>query len=166
MEIWDLYKSDGTLAGVEIKRGEPIPGGVYFLAVEILVRHKDGDYLLMKRDESKPAFPGYYEASAGGAAQKGESPLEAAKRELCEETGIRSETLSEMGHLIYHKMLCYQYICITDVDKNSVTLQEGETVGYKWVSESEFVEFIDSGNMIPTQRERYDGYFRKIGYIK
>ena len=63
-------------------------------------------------------------------------------------------------------MLCHQYLCITDCEKDSVTLQEGETVGYTWVSEAEFIEFINSGNMIPTQRERFDPYFKKLGYVK
>ena len=166
MEIWDAYRRDGTLAGVDLVRGEPIPDEFYFLTVEILVRHTDGDYLLMLRDPTKPSFPGYYEATAGGAAQKGESPLEAALRELYEETGIRVETLEKMGNMVYHQMLCHQYICVTDCKKDSITLQEGETVGYKWVSEDEFITFLNSGKMIPTQRERYDSYFRTLGYIK
>ena len=57
MEIWDGYRIDGTLAGVDIVRGEPIPRGLYFMMVEILVRHVDGDYLLMHRDPKKKAFP-------------------------------------------------------------------------------------------------------------
>ena len=166
MEIWDGYLADGTLAGIDLVRGEPIPDGIYFMTVEILVRHTDGDYLLMMRDPTKPAFPGYLEATAGGAAQKGEDPLTAAIRELREETGIVANRLEPIANMLYHKMLNYQYLCVTDCDKNSVTLQEGETVGYKWVSESEFIDFIDSGKMIPTQRERYDGYFKKLGYVK
>ena len=65
MEIWDGYLADGALAGVDLVRGEPIPDGIYFMTVEILVRHTDGDYLLMMRDPTKPAFPGYLEATAG-----------------------------------------------------------------------------------------------------
>lgn len=166
MEIWDGYLSDGSLAGVDLVRGEPIPDGVYFLAVEILVRHTDGDYLLVQRDYRKPAFPGYFEASAGGAAQKGEDPLTAAKRELREETGIDSDELTELGHMIYKRMLCYQYLCVTDCDKSSVTLQEGETISYKWVSEDEFARFVNSEEIIPNQKERHTEYFRRLGYIK
>lgn len=167
MEIWDGYRIDGTLAGVDLVRGEPIPDGLYFLAVEILVRHTDGDYLVMRRDPRKPAFPGYLEASAGGAAQKGEDPYTAALRELREETGIVADKLEPLANMPYHRhrMLCYQYLCITDCDKSSVTLQEGETVGYEWLSEDEFIAFIHSGKMIPTQRERYEWYFKKLGYI-
>lgn len=166
MEIWDGYRADGSLAGIDLVRGEPIPDGIFFMTVEILVRHIDGDYLLMQRDLTKPAFPGYLEASAGGAAQKGESPYTAAMRELREETGIIAASLEPIANMIYHKMLNYQYLCVTDCDKNSVTLQEGETVGYRWVSEREFVEFVNSDKMIPTQKERYTDYFRKLSYLK
>lgn len=166
MEIWDGYNVDGTLAGVDLVRGEPIPDGIYFMTVEILVRHTDGDYLLMERDPSKPAFPGYLEATAGGAAQKGEDPYTAALRELREETGISAQKLEPIANMPYRHMLNYQYLCVTDCPKDSVTLQEGETVGYRWVTEEDFIAFINSGEMIPTQRERYDPYFRILGYVK
>lgn len=166
MEIWDGYLSDGSLAGVDLVRGEPIPDDLYFLVVEILVRHIDGDYLLMQRDHTKPAFGGYYEATAGGAAQKGENPHAAALRELREETGIIATDLTELGNMIYHKMLCHQYLCVTDCNKSSITLQEGETIAYKWISEDEFIDFVNSGEMIPTQYERHTEYFKKLGYIK
>ena len=166
MEIWDGYNPDGTLAGIDLVRGEPIPEGIYFMTVEILVRHTDGDYLLMQRDHTKPAFPGYLEATAGGAAQKGEDPLTAALRELREETGITAESLQPIANMKYNRMLCYQYLCVTDCDKSSITLQEGETVGYQWVTEGEFVDFVNSDKMIPTQKERYTDYFKKLGYIK
>ncbi len=166
MEIWDGYRADGTPFGIDLIRGEPVPEGVYFLVVEILVRHTGGEYLLMRRDLRKPAFPGYFEATAGGAAQKGEDPLTAALRELREETGIEAEALEPIANMLYRQMICYQYLCVTDCDKDSITLQEGETIGYKWVSESEFIEFISSGDMIPTQKERYTEYFKKLGYIK
>ena len=165
MEIWDAYNKDGTLAGVDIVRGEPIPEGLYFLAVEILVRHTDGDYLLMRRHPKKSAFPNYLEATAGGAAQKGEDAYTAALRELKEETGITATKLMPLGNMTYMHMLCYQYLCVTDCDKSSVTLQDGETVDYKWVKEREFIDFIHSGEMIPTQRERYDSYFKTMGYV-
>lgn len=165
MEIWDGYNIDGTLAGVDIERGEPIPDGLYFMTVEILIRHTDGDYLLMRRDPNKHAFPGYLEATAGGAAQKGEDAYTAALRELREETGIVTDKLEPLANMPYMRMLCHQYLCLTDCDKNSITLQDGETVGYEWLSEKEFIAFIGSGNMIPTQRERYEPYFKKLGYI-
>ena len=68
MEIWDGYNIDGSLAGVDLVRGEKIPDGLYHLVCEVLVQHTDGDFLLMKRDLNKPINPGKYEATAGGSA--------------------------------------------------------------------------------------------------
>ncbi len=167
MELWDGYNRDGTLAGVDIVRGERVPDGVYHLVCEILVRHTDGEYLLMKRDPSKPSFPGYYEASAGGAVQKGENSYEGALRELREETGIVADKLELIDKMVYKtSMIVHQYLCVTDCAKDSIVLQEGETVGYKWVSLPEFIEFITSDKMIKTQRERMAPYFKRLGYIK
>ena len=42
MEIWDAYLRDGTKAGVDLVRGEPIPEGLYHLVSDVLVRHRDG----------------------------------------------------------------------------------------------------------------------------
>lgn len=50
MEIWDGYFKDGTLADQDLIRGELIPKGLHHLVCDILVRHIDGDYLLMQRD--------------------------------------------------------------------------------------------------------------------
>lgn len=57
MEVWDGYFKDGSLSGVDLIRSEDIPEGLYHLVCEVLVRHTDGDYLLMDRDRSKPNYP-------------------------------------------------------------------------------------------------------------
>lgn len=166
MEIWDGYLIDGTLANRDLIRGEAIPKGLYHLVCEILVRHIDGDYLLMQRDPRKPNYGGYYEATAGGSALKGESKLSCAVRELREETGIVSNDLQEIGRYTSHDTIYFNYLCITDWDKSAVTLQEGETISYKWISESEFIDFVNSNQMIDSQRVRYHGFLAKMGYIK
>ena len=85
MEIWDAYREDGTMAGCDLVRGRKIPKGLYHLVCEVLVKHKDGTYLLMQRDWKKKNYPGLYEATSSGCALKGESSYEAAIRELKEE---------------------------------------------------------------------------------
>ena len=166
VEIWDAYYADGTLAGRDLIRGEQMPKGLYHLVSEILVRHTDGDYLLMQRDPRKPNYGGYFEATAGGSALKGEDAYCCARRELREETGIDAGTLTNIGRFVSHDTIYENFLCVTDCDKNSVKLQEGETVSYKWISEAEFIDFVNSDAMIDVQFRRYQPYLKQIGYIK
>lgn len=168
MEIWDAYYRDGSLAGVDLIRGEDVPDGLYHLICEVLVCHTDGDYLLMRRDLNKPVYPGYYEATAGGSALKGEDTWMCISRELREETGICSEEFQLVAHTIIDETHCIfdSYVCTTDWEKDKITLQVGETIAYKWISEAEFREFVNSEEMIDTQKQRYENYFREKGWIR
>lgn len=165
MEIWDAYLSDGTKAGVDLIRGEEIPKGLHHLVCEIIVRHKDGDYLLMQRDPRKENFGGMFEATAGGSALKGEDTVTCAKRELLEETGITPLSLEEISIFVSHNTIYHNFLAITDCDKTKILLQEGETVLYKWLNEEEFIKFVNSDQMIKAQYTRYLPYLKKMGYI-
>ena len=166
MEIWDAYLSDGTPAGQTLIRGEPIPEGLFHLVCEILVRHADGDYLLMQRDLRKQGYPGWWEATAGGSALAGEDALTCARRELREETGIAHGAIAEIGRYVSRDTIYRQYLCVTGCDKAAVMLQDGETIAYRWVTEAEFAAFANSEGMIDVQRMRYEPYLRKMGYVK
>ena len=144
MEIWDAYDKDfQKLPDVSLIRGEAVPEGMYHLVSDIIVRHVDGSYLLMQRDKRKP-FGGMWEATAGGSALQNETPLECAVRELREETGIISDDLTEVGRVISSDTIYVEFLCVADVPKDSVTLQEGETAACRWVSRSELVSMKKS----------------------
>jgi ADP-ribose pyrophosphatase len=158
MEIWDAYLEDGTLAGCDLIRGEQISKGLFHLVCEIIVRHRDGTYLLMQRDYNKPNYPGLFEASAGGSALKGETALEAAKRELKEETGIEANELIQIYHCKSKDTLYMGFLCQSDCDKNSIILQEEETISYIWLEREAFLKFCESDNYIPVLKNRQEGF--------
>ena len=134
MELWDAYDRDlNRQAGITLIRGEPIPCGLFHLVCDILVQHTDGTYLLMQRDKRKH-YGGLWEATAGGSALRQENPLSCARRELLEETGIRVDTLTEVGRVVDRDAVYVEFLCVTDCAKDSVTLQPGETAAYQWVS--------------------------------
>ena len=144
LEIWDGYNADRTLAGVDIVRGGAFPEGIYHGVAEILVRHADGSYLVTQRDLSKESHPGEWEIGAGGSILKGENFHDGAMRELFEETGIRADRLE----LLYETSKIHEngigalyscYLCVTDIEKDSIVLQKGETIGYKWLSAEEII---------------------------
>ena len=141
MELWDAYDRNlEKIEGMTLIRGEKIPEGVYHLVCDIIVRHTDGEYLLMQRD-SRKHYGGMWEATAGGSALQGESPLDCAIRELREETGIRAEYLEEVGRVraAGRNAIYCEFLCITDCKKDSIILQEGETSAYQWVTQDELL---------------------------
>ena len=166
MELWDARTQDGTLTGGTLVRGEPIPKGLYHLVCEVLVRHKDGSFLAMKRDENKDIFPGWWETTAGGSALAGESSLDCARRELLEETGIATESFELIAKTIGKEYIFDSYLCIVDCAKDAVRLQKGETVDYYWMSEAEFIGFVRSDRMIPWQKDRLMPYLNATGYAE
>jgi 8-oxo-dGTP pyrophosphatase MutT (NUDIX family) len=157
MEIWDAYDSDfNIIEGMTLIRGEEnsIPDGVYHLVCTILVKHTDGTYLLMKRDLRK-SYPGMWEATAGGSALKGEDPLTCAFRELREETGITASKMDEINRFVWDKTRsCYvEYLCVTDCDKDSIILQDGETIAYKWATADEIRNMSSEELLTETMRQ-------------
>lgn len=143
MELWDAYDADfNRIEGITLIRGEEatFSDDVFHLVCDILVRHADGTYLLMQRDPRKP-YGGMWEASACGSALQGETPADAARRELLEETGIVATDLVEVGRIVdQSKHSIYaEFLCVTEWDKDKITLQEGETVDYRWVSADELL---------------------------
>ena len=168
MELWDLYDRDGNKTGEVFERTHgsflKIPDGRYHIVTDILVRHVDGTFLLTKRDMGKDVYPGFWEASAGGSAQLGEDPLESAKRELFEETGIKTDNFDLINKVYRDVSHCvvFSYLSLVDCPKDSIVLQEGETTEYKWVSAKELLEYTESDQSIATKSERYKVYFDEL----
>lgn len=161
MEGWDAYYEDGSMAGCDLIRGENIPEGLFHLVSNVIVRHVDGDFLLMQRDYNKTIYPGMYEASVTGGALKGESSEECALRELKEETGLDGANLQFFCKCLdeVSKVLFYIFLCEVDCDKSSVILQEGETISYQWMGREEFVKFIETDRYIQADKENKQSYF-------
>ncbi len=164
-EIWDAYDKNGNKLGFDLVRGEVVPSGVYHLVAEALVRHVDGDFLLMKRSPQKEKFAGFYEATAGGSALKGEDALQCVKRELKEETGVTAISYEEIAFNVFEVGSClfHSFLAITDCEKDAVSVQEGETVGYKWVTEDEFIEFMEGGRGHPSSKKEVLRVYAKAG---
>lgn len=143
MELWDAYDAElNKLDGITLVRGEEatFSDDIFHLVCDIIVKHVDGTYLLMQRDTRKH-YGGMWEATAGGSALQGETPLECARRELEEETGIISTELTEVGRMAVKEThsVYVEFLCVTDWDKDNIRLQEGETIDFKWVTREELL---------------------------
>lgn len=162
MEIWDLYDEKGNKTGEtwERSRAKGIPEGRYHIVCDILIRHRDGDFLLTLRDSRKEMYPGCWEASAGGSALAGETPEEGALREMQEETGLKAEKLEliSITRKPDSRSVVYAFIAMVDATKDSVMLQEGETVDYQWMKLSALRKMIRDEPVLAIQYPRYKPY--------
>ena len=166
MEIWDLYDEQGRKTGEtwERSRAMEIPEGRYHIVCDILIRHRDGEFLLTLRDPEKDIYPGCLEASAGGSALAGETPEEAARREMQEETGLTAEGLELIGTTWKprSRSVIYAYLAVVDCPKDSVRLQEGETVGYQWTDPGTLLRMMQEEPVLKVQYPRYKPYLDRI----
>ncbi len=166
MEKWNLYDKDGNLLPLFAYRGDKLPPDTYHMACEVFIRHRDGSFLAMVRSKKKRDYGGKYEFSAGGAALFGESELDCIRRECREETGLSPEEFQKTGTYVHkeNNIIVHSFTATVDCPKDSVTLQEGETDGYLWLSEDEFKHVITTDRVIDHQMRRLDAFFRKNGW--
>ncbi|MBM7312013.1 MULTISPECIES: NUDIX hydrolase [Streptococcus] len=163
METWNAYTADGHLTDHTLTRGEAIPDGLYHLVVECIIRHRDGSTLFMQRDSTKPSYPDYYEATAGGSALFGEIAEQAIVREVREETGIEltATQLRHHTHFVAHDDQClfHCYWAETDWDKSAIQLQAEETSHYIWVPQEKLKNFLETELVIPRQKDYVERLF-------
>jgi len=168
LEIWDLYDEHGNKTGEtwERARAKEIPEGRFHIVCDILIRHQDGDFLLTFRDPRKDIYPGCWEASAGGSALAGETPEEAARREMLEETGLEAEKLELISVTTRprSRSVVYAYLGAVDGPKDAVRLQEGETADYRWVKPEQFIDMIREEPILKVQYERYKPYLDRQAF--
>ena len=142
MEWNDIYDSQRRITGRLHRRGDKWSKGEYGLVVCVWVYDGFGKVLMTKRAPGK-SFAGTWENS-GGAAQAGETSLQAIRRELFEETGIAAEEaefeLLETGR---DEIAFYDYYCIRrQTPLEQIVLLPGETVDAKWVTLEEVYEMV------------------------
>lgn len=162
-ELWDAYDREGNLLGFDLVRGEPMPEGVYHLVAEVLAVTHDGQVLVTKRHPDK-AWGGCWEYT-GGSVVKGETPVEGARRELREETGIAVsardlhpvyvDTWPESAGMGAGSSIYHSFVVFFDPSEQVIRLQEGETVDYELLSYEAFKHFLLEDRFVDVVRRRF-----------
>ncbi len=165
VEWFDSYDRDLNKIDGEMIRGLPGEKGHHHLVVEVLTLNEKNQFLVTKRAREKAMFPMYYEIT-GGSVLKDESILDAAARELKEETGLKAkpEDLVIMRKDFDHDTI---YISILNrglYANKPIKLQKGETMDYLWIPQQEFVRFIKGHYFVEYITERILKYFNQISF--
>lgn len=159
MEKWDLYDRNGQRTENVMNRGDEIPYGFYHLVVHIWVVDGQGKYLIQKRAAGVSWKPGIW-AATGGSVTTGETPLNAAIREVSEEVGLR--VLPRQMRLL-HRMrrtnsFCYVYRVKIQQAAEEFVLQPEEVERVKWASQQEIEAMRKQG----TFYDYGDAYFNLL----
>lgn len=114
--------------------------------INVVVQRKQGDFLLYH--QSKYAIEGDSLAIVGGYIEAGEKPLEAAKRELLEETGYEAPNWTSLGSYVVdanrgcgtcHLFLATDSYCIQDPNADDL-----ETYEIRMLSKAEVIDAMKS----------------------
>lgn len=142
MELNDIYDKDRNPTGRVHVRNTKWAPGEYGLVVCVWVYDGKGNLLMTRRAPQK-SFAHTWENS-GGAARAGETSLQAIKRELFEETGIRAEERDfEFLSTTRDNHFFYDHYCLkAEVSLDEIVLQPGETDAVKWVNFAQVHEMI------------------------
>lgn len=160
-EIWDLYDAQEKPLGRTHLRKDPLSAGEYHIVVEIYVVNSKREMLWTKRAARK-SFPLQWEMTAGSALT-GETPVQAAVRELKEETGIvaREDELIHLGSRIeLDRLFMETFLLKRDVTDEEIRLQPGETIDWKWVPLH--IELTEDPELVAPMRSRLLYYWREL----
>lgn len=111
----------------------------YFLAVKGIIRRDDGRILVLKRSDGDDHKPGVWETVGGGMDQE-ETPQEALKREIVEETGLSVSVSNPFNVFTFKKDTGEFKVGITflcDYLSGEVKLSH-EHSDFRWIDPKEF----------------------------
>lgn len=120
-EEWiEKFTENGEPTGESFPRSQIHEEGIWHNTITIwVVLEKSGELLLQKRSSLKDTFPDKWDASCAGHISFGQTPREAAIRELEEELGLRIE-MGQLRFVTRTKVQSTGFVTIHTSDKNVV----------------------------------------------
>ena len=149
-------RETGTMSKADAHRK-----GVLHRAVSVLVRNAAGEMLLQRRALGKYHSPGLWSNACCTHPRPGESPLDAARRRLREELGIKAQP-TFLFHFIYRLELDrgaieheYDHVFTATYD-GPVRPDPAEVMDHRWVGAG------DLAGEMAMEPESFTGWFRII----
>ncbi|MBQ2942610.1 MAG: NUDIX domain-containing protein [Clostridia bacterium] len=144
MEKWDILNSAGEPTGETVERSaNALKEGQFHLVIHVWVINGKKKTLIQKRSDKVDILPGMW-AATSGSALSGETELDAAKRELSEELGIKAkdDELILIKKYRGRNNFVYVYAVHKNVGISEITMQEEEVQAVKWVTSKELSDMV------------------------
>lgn len=172
MELWDVYDRYRNKTDKTMVRGADYEKDAYHIVIHVCVFGTDGRMLIQQRQPFKAGWPNLWDVTVGGSAIVGETPEEAAMRELDEELGLKIDLTDVRPHLTVNFDCGFDdyFLVEKDVDLADLKLQYEEVQAAKWATREEIKAMIADGTFIPfhpslidvlfDMRSRYGDYYK------
>ena len=132
-------------------------------AVIIIIRNRKNNYFVHQRNSNKKTSPNLFGLGAGGHIEENETKEEAAKRELFEETGLKTE----LKYLFHRTYIGVEFINEIDVFETKTDLEKLETENGEWqwcgwMEKNEVDELSEKDKLCPDTAEIYKTYLELV----
>ncbi len=150
-EILSVVNEADQVVG-KARRGDIHQQGLMHRSVHLLILNRTGDVLLQKRSMLKDCCPGYWDSSAAGHVEAGESYDQCVMREVTEELGITlkqlPEKLCKLSPSTDNGMeFCQAYQVVHEGPFNA---EEAEIDELHWFSRRELSEWLEQDGALLT----------------
>jgi 8-oxo-dGTP diphosphatase len=127
----------------------------YYLAVKGIIKRADGKILVLKRSEHDDHKPNVWETPGGGMDTE-ESPQDALKREIIEETGLSVTVTKPFNVFTFKKDTGEFKVGITFICEhlNGEVVLSSEHSEFRWIGPEEFAEMVS----VPSLHEEIAKY--------
>ena len=155
----DIYEKNGNKTKKVIKKHDKLLPGEYVLHTIIILKLKNGNYVMQQRSLNSKYYPGKWDVT-GGAVLSGETSYKATIREVYEELGIKIDNynITLIGKEIVEREnntgeILDIYGCVINLSEKDFKINNFEVNDLKFVSYNEFIN-----NVLYNKSE----YFKKI----
>lgn len=168
MEVWDILDEDGNKTGKTMQKGDKIvwQKGIYHQAADVWIINSEKKILIQKRSSQKKLQPNVW-AMTGGSVIKGESALDALKRETLEELGIELNIKKaiKIHHYKTGNVWVDEYIVKQDINLQDIVMLSEEVSDVKFATFDEIEKIYEDNNFFKNRwefvREKIKKYIEK-----
>jgi 8-oxo-dGTP pyrophosphatase MutT (NUDIX family) len=157
VELVERVDEADRVLGV-VPRGQAVATGWMIRIATTVCRDDRGCYLVYRRPDDAPWFPGHYELSFGGAVNPGESYTAAAARELAEELGVTTPVRHLFKYLYRGAAGTYWLGVHETLIDTAIVPAPHEIAWHGWMTETELYEAAQRLPFIPDGQDVWRRY--------
>jgi len=147
IQIVDRNDNLSGVASIDEARAK----GLIRRLARVIVEDQEGNVLLQKRSSKQKLFPNRWDTSAAGHVDAGEDYLQAAKREMSEEIGLKNVDMQEVDYFynsfVWQDMKLNQFQRVYKVvvaHDTQFKVDKDEVVGTQWFSPHQLKQLFQS----------------------